>query len=293
MRNQSEEKKNKTLVFEEDKPEVTAEMPEEEKAEKEAAGIDEAISETYYERIRREKNEEAKKVRKLTAKDILLIAIPVVVVVVILIVVLRFTEDAKWQSLSGKAHQYYNGSSSVINENTELKISDSGKIVTKDGGSVAELPIYLDEDEAFIVAEDMVYYDPRSGELKCAQILTEFELTNGGVRASRDNRSKTLNTGFLYNGDNLFVFLEPMTLENDEVSFEVPALSYVETDIEGNIKVFNYETKETESFNAEYGLTAYPAGKVYSIEIVGNAIVMPDGTRMLLFFAPEKLEKLL
>jgi len=290
MKNQSEVKMSNNKIPEEEKTIFSA--------DEQAEGIAETTEngESYYDRIRREKTEETNRSRKLGKKEIILIAVLVVAVFAILAVVLKGVSEASWNVTSSDGHQYYLGASSTVTDKTAMKINDEGKLVTKENNNnkIISTPIYYDNRDAFMLTEDMVYYDPRGNERKCASAFTEFYIDGSGkVHASKEKASRTLDMGFLYNGKDRFVFLEPMTLELEGYTIALPTLSYVETTDDGDINIFYYDTKEMETIACGGEVIAYPEGKIYTLELFSDAIIFPEGDRMLLFFAPEKLKALL
>jgi len=254
-----------------------------------------AEEENYYEHIRRVREEQNAPKKRSRKKEILIIAVAMIIAAVLLIGTRGFTEELKWQKVEGSAHQYYGGASTVITGDTELKVNDDGKVISKNNENekIADLPIYYDDRDAVIITETYVYYAPREDVDLQAETLTEFYLDKGTVHAVKGGKDSRVERGFLYNGKDKFIFLEPMTVEINNTTIELPALSYVEADPYGDVTIFNYDTKETETVRAKTEAQAYPPGKPYTLEMLSDSIVGPDGIRVLLFFAPEKLDKLL
>lgn len=291
MKNQSEAKSTNNELFEEDRNSLFS-------ADDQAEGLAEKVEdgESYYDRIRREKTEETRRGRKAGKREIILIAALVLLVVGVLVVALVFSNQASWKEVSSAGHQYYRGSSAVVNDGTALKKNDEGKIVTKGGNgkNIITAPIYYDERDAFLLTEENVYYDPRGNERKCASAFTEFYIDDSGkVYAEKDGVRRALDMGFLYNGKDRYVFLEPMILETDGYQIHLSPLSYVDTTMEGDLCIFYYDTKEMETIACGGEVIAYPEGKIYTLELFSDSIIYPEGDRMLLFFAPEKLKALL
>jgi len=251
--------------------------------------------ESYYDRIRRIQNEEKKAPKKLRKRDIVFIAVAVFLAVGALVFANSFTEEQSWKTVSGTGKQYYMGGSSAIRTDTKLRVDESGRVISQNEVErIAEVPIYLDEKTAFILTEDMVYYDPRAAVNSRADALTEFTVgENGNIYAVKDEIKKRVSTGFLYNGADMYIFLEPMTLEVNDYTVRVPALSYVEAVNGEQVVIFNYETKESETFVPETGVTATPEDGAYSVLLLDDAWIRGDGKRILLFFAPEKLDPLI
>jgi len=251
-------------------------------------------SENYYDHIRRVREEQNAPKKRNRKKELLIIAGALAAAAILLFATRGFTEELKWQKVESTAHQYYNGASSVITSGTELKVDGEGAVVSKnENEAIADLPIYYDDRDALLLTETSIYYDPRSDSETQVEPLTEFSIRNGNVYAAKGDREKRVDKGFIYNGKDKYIFLEPVTIAVNEISFDLPALSYIEADAYGNVSIFNYETKETENIKAAGEAEAYPEGKAYTLQMISDSIIGPSKVRMLLFFAPERLSKLL
>ena len=239
----------------------------------------------------------SRKKRKLTAKDVLIIVIPALAALAAVFVAVFFVRSASRKTLTGPGHQYYAGVENAVSADTSLSRSESGKALAKNSNgerALSNLPIYYDDRQAFVVTEDMEYYDPRTGQYSRVDQFTElYKDKNGGVHANRENVDKLVNKGFLYNGKDMYIFLEPVTLRLNGFSQELPALSYVEATYNGTVVIFNYDTKESVVMNAETEVTASADSEDYQILLLSDSYMDTQGKRWLLFNAPDVLDPLI
>ena len=130
------------------------------------------------------------------------------------------------------------------------------------------LPAYFDMLPKMVLLEDLAYYKPSYGyasEYKLSR-FTELEIDeNGFVSISLNNQKNTETTGFLHDGENTYVFLEPMTLEFGTHHKSLPAFSYVRVAKGSFVEYYDYDTKEItfESFDGE--VKAKDSHNVYTI----------------------------
>lgn len=238
---------------------------------------------------------ETKKKKKLGKREVLLILIPAAAAVIAVIVASLFVRTASKQKTSRPGHQYYMNASTPVEGGTVIKKSEDGTatyIDTEVGTvEIADLPIYYDDEERFMITEDMVYFDPRSGRFSRADRFTEFFMENGNLWASIGGVKKVVNGGFLYNGKDMYIFLEPVTVTADQFHQDIPAFSYVEAVYGDQVAVFDYEKKKTDLYSAGDDVPAKAVD--YTVNVVSDTVILPDGMRILLFNAPDQLKPLI
>ena len=110
---------------------------------------------------------------------------------------------------------------------------------------------------------------------------------NGTVTVQRERNSRVAESGFLYDGGDQYIFLEPMIVYFNGYKMELPALSYVEAVYGGYMMVFNYETKECFTELSDGSGTAQPPSGDYVLSLLGDSVTMRDGSKMLLATRPD------
>ena len=223
--------------------------------------------------------------RKFGRREFLIILLPVLAAVAAVAVVLLTLDRGTSYKLTSSACQYYGGSSAAIESGATLKRSSDGTTLLKQGelNTETNLPIYLTDSRTVVFPEDMLYFAPRSDDCLRLAYFSEVECkANGTVVVRHDGDTATANPGFLYDGKDFYLFLEPVILSFNGYTMELPALSYVEAVYGGYIMAFNYETKETfMELSDGTASTQIPSGD-YTISLIGDSMTLYDGSKSLL-----------
>lgn len=219
--------------------------------------------------------------------------IPISALVLAVIVAALILNRGSSYRLKGSAVQYYAESSVTIESGAVLKRKSDGTTTLTLGNYSTEinLPIYYSESRSVVLPDDMIYFAPRSGDCARMKYFSEVECkTNGTVVVYSDGNTITEEPGFLYDGKDLYLFLEPVVLTFNGYTMELPALSYVEAVYGGYIMVFNYDTKKMFMELAEGSATAKTPSDDYTVSLIGDSMTLYDGTRSLLATRADLLE---
>ena len=233
---------------------------------------------------------------RLRKRDLWFLAIPAAAAVIAVVFLLWTERDVMSYTLEGSPRQYYIGNTYSLPEGGVLRRTAQDKTVLDSAGILSEissLPIYYGEKSALTLPQDMVFYAPRGNVEKRLPYFTEISINeHGAVRAERDGKDRQLAPGFAYDGQNLYLFLEPVTLRFNGYRIELPAMSYVDAMTYGDIVVFNYETKQFLTEPAQGAVTVETKDGDYTLSLLGDSMTNYDKQRILLFTRPELLEPL-
>lgn len=237
----------------------------------------------------KKRSERPKRRKRLSRRERLMLLIPAVAAVVAVAVVAFTLDRGSTYTFKGTARQYYAGNAAAIESGTKLKRSQKGEtLLAKGGQSIqTDLPIYPTDSRRVVLPTDMVFVAPRSDKFYRMSYFTEVECQPGGtVIARRGNDRATVEQGFLFDGKDTYLFLEPMTVSVNGRTLQLPALSYVEAVYGGYVMVFNYETKDCFVELSDGSGTAQPPSGDYEISLLGDSMTMHDGSRSLLATEP-------
>lgn len=233
---------------------------------------------------------------RLRKKDLWFLIVPAVAAAIAVAVLLWTEHDVTSYTMEGSPRQYYLGNAYALPESGTLRRTPQDKTVLDSGGipsEVSSLPVYYAREGVATLPQDMDYYAPRSGMERRLPYFTELSAaSNGAVTASRDGKDKALAPGFAFDGQNLYLFLEPMIVEFNGYRLELPPLSFVDAMNYGDIVVFNYETKDFLIEEARSAVTARTADGDYSVSLLGDSLTGLEGQRALLVTRPELLESI-
>lgn len=237
-----------------------------------------------------------RKRRKLTLKEKLILIIPAVAVIIAAVLVYVLVRGGNNLPIGEPACQYYAGSTFYISENASLmrKKDEVYLEVNGDLQKLSSLPIYYTERRAMLLPTDMVYCIPRSGDFSRAPQFAEVECDEyGGIKLRGDKKTVTAPLGFLYDGGDYYVFLEPVTLRFNGYKFDLPAMSYVEAVYAGQVMVFNYETREFFAESPKGSVIAESPTGDYTVSLLDDSMTPHDGIKSLLFTRPDLLDSAL
>lgn len=234
--------------------------------------------------------------RGLSRRERLILLLPALAAVIAVLAAVFFTRDAMRVTLEGEPVLYYGGASFPIQSGTAVRRTWKDVTVLEEGKGQRELtslPIYFQDRTAVFLPQDMVYYAPRSGGQARLEYFSQLiQDADGGLSAARGGTERLVQSGFLYDGADLYVFLEPVTLTVNGYSVELSALSYVEAAFNGDILTYDAVTGEQLIETARSAVTARTADGAYTVSLLGDSMVDRDGNRTLLFTRPEQLDTL-
>lgn len=192
----------------------------------------------------------AKKKRNNTQKDILIKIITVIAIISVIVVVYIFIN--KLSSLSSvKEHEFYQY---VMGNKVEYKgivkmatKNDITELTTNEGTiSLDSIPIYYnDERNKVILPSDMAIAFPmENGALYKVNSLSIIYIDHGEVFVQKGNLNKQLEDAFLYDGNDLYFFIENTKVTINGTEYSLPPLSYVNATYKGYVEIYNYDTDE-------------------------------------------------
>lgn len=231
--------------------------------------------------------------RKRRPGELLVILLPAIAVVIVAVAVRVLIKNESTYTISDPAYQYYAGSAFPIQNQASLQTDADGSVVMNVNGEdqkVADLPIYYESRRSILLPEAMVFYVPREDFYAQAERFTEVLCEeNGTVHFIKGEKDNIVQNGFLFDGMDFYLFLEPVTLRFNGYTISLPALSYVEAIYSGDVMVFNYETRECFMESPTGDVLAEVVSGDYTISLLNDSITLYDGSKTLLFTRPELL----
>lgn len=228
--------------------------------------------------------------RRLSRKELLIVTVPALAAILAVVIVLVTVNHGSVYKFQDTACQYYGGSFTRITAGSELRRGTDGATNLKMGKQsiTTTLPAYLDNSRKAVLSTDMLYVAPRSMDFRRAACFSEVDCrTNGMVYITRDGSTENMDPGFLYDGKDFYLFLEPVTVRFNGYTMELPALSYVEAVYGGYMMLFNYDTKEFFIEQSDGTGTAGPASGDYTVSLLGDSMTLNGGSKLLLATRPE------
>jgi hypothetical protein len=235
--------------------------------------------------------------RKKTGNKEKLYEIGFMIVVLILIFVIYkifsiIVENAEKVELSGQSYyQYFSG---IVEEYSgDIKVSqtdDETQLTLEDGRR-----IYLDSTPIYykdilgkaLLPEEMELVIPNTGMYKLDN-FTNIIQENQKIYAKRLKKDKTtvLEDAFLYDGNDLYFFLDETRIYVGSQEYIVSPLSYVIVNYRDNVEIYNYDNDEYTIIQDEDELAtdviAKNDAKGYSINMSIDSITTQNGQQLLM-----------
>ncbi|MDR2106096.1 MAG: hypothetical protein LBP24_01655 [Coriobacteriales bacterium] len=166
------------------------------------------------------------------------------------------------------------------NAGTTLALTDEQSRVT--------LPLYWRDEQRMLLPAMMSITQPSCGVRPTRTgFYTELRAEGDGFMAKIDNRELPLDSGFLFDGQSLYVFLEDMTVSFLGQSVEMPAMSYAV--VISGLRVELYPYGGTPVVQQTGPVPVSAEGGDYSIDMTNDILQTPD-EQILLFTTPSILD---
>lgn len=229
--------------------------------------------------------------RSRGAKEILMMVVPAVALLAAAALIWVVVNNSGAYSIGEETVQYYAGMESRIPENAKIRADKNGTLEITRGkkiDTILPVPLYYKERNAVLLLEDMLYNHPSDS--------TILSVSRFGIMECDDNYNFTyiqgekecqIRPGFLYNGKDMYIFLEPVELRINNYVISLPPLSFVEAIYGNYVTALNYETKESIMEPIKSDAVVYAPGGGYTISLLNDSITKQNGDKSLLFTRPE------
>ena len=144
-----------------------------------------------------------------------------------------------YQYFGGEKYEY-EGSIELTRNNdiTQIKFNDI-KI------DLDSTPIYYSAEEKVLFPENMaIVYPTDNGAMYKINRFSTIKREDNSVFFEKENQTKKLVNAFLFDGNDLYFFLEPTVINVEGQEYEVSSLSYAKVTYNGNVEIYNKEKDE-------------------------------------------------
>lgn len=233
---------------------------------------------------------EKKKKRKssIITTSIIAALIVIIVIVIIIIIIIGSLNSTTveshdfYQWYSGQRVEYKGELTFTRKEGlTELKATD--RKVTLDSTPV----YYADENGKVIFPEDMaVVYPNNNGMMYRINHFADITEENGEIYletnlATKTNKTK-LEKAFLYDGQDLYFFLERTNITVNGTTYEVSPLSYAIVRYKQSVEIYNYEKDEYQVIDTTETQDAKVVTDTYTINMSVDSLQTAEKEQLLI-----------
>lgn len=230
---------------------------------------------------------EKKKKRKSSIITTSIIAALIVIIVIVIIIIGSLNSTTVeshdfYQWYSGQRVEYKGELTFTRKEGlTELKATD--RKVTLDSTPV----YYADENGKVILPEDMaVVYPNNNGMMYRINHFADITEENGEIYletnlATKTNKTK-LEKAFLYDGQDLYFFLERTSITVNGTTYEVSPLSYAIVRYKQSVEIYNYEKDEYQVIDTKETQDAKVVTDTYTINMSVDSLQTSEKEQLLI-----------
>ena len=236
-----------------------------------------------------EESEQIEKQKKRRSSIIMSSVIAALILIIVIVVIIignlnsTTTENHDfYQWYSGQKVEYKGQLTFTRKEGlTELKATD--RKVTLDSTPV----YYADENNKVIFPEDMaIVYPNNNGMMYRINHFADIIEENGSIYletnlATKTNKTK-LEKAFLYDGQDLYFFLERTTITVNGTNYEVSPLSYAIVRYKQNVEIYNYEKDEYQVIDTTETQEAKVVTDTYTINMSVDSLQTAEKDQLLI-----------
>lgn len=236
-----------------------------------------------------EESEQIEKQKKRRSSIIMSSVIAALILIIVIVVIIignlnsTTTENHDfYQWYSGQKVEYKGQLTFTRKEGlTELKATD--RKVTLDSTPV----YYADENDKVIFPEDMaIVYPNNNGMMHRINHFADITEEDGTIYletnlATKTNKTK-LEKAFLYDGQDLYFFLERTTITVNGTNYEVSPLSYAIVRYKQNVEIYNYEKDEYQVIDTTETQEAKVVTDTYTINMSVDSLQTAEKEQLLI-----------
>lgn len=236
-----------------------------------------------------EESEQIEKQKKRRSSIIMSSVIAALILIIVIVVIIignlnsTTTENHDfYQWYSGQKVEYKGQLTFTRKEGlTELKATD--RKVTLDSTPV----YYADENDKVIFPEDMaIVYPNNNGMMYRINHFADITEEDGTIYletnlATKTNKTK-LEKAFLYDGQDLYFFLERTTITVNGTNYEVSPLSYAIVRYKQNVEIYNYEKDEYQVIDTTETQEAKVVTDTYTINMSVDSLQTAEKDQLLI-----------
>lgn len=181
----------------------------------------------------------------------------------------------------------FTGKSRLEYRDGEMLFENGNINLTLDG-----MPVYYKNEEKLLLTTSMIYTNYDAGMMNRVSYLSSIEQVDNIFQITIDkNKERSVNGGYLFDGKNMYLFLEPVTITWEDTTMELAPLSYICVLNKQCYYYYSSEDNKAEYVKAETG-TVWASEKdgKYQLNLSQDIVDFPDGKSLLLMPSPESFE---
>lgn len=229
--------------------------------------------------------------KNLSVVAMLQVGIGVVLFLLLVLFICWYGDGLSSYEPEGITFYYQAGVRMEQNAGTKYKQSKDVILVEGESGeqSIDTVPILFSEENKMLLSTNYLVMTPKQGNA-CRRVnaFTTVLEKNGLITFRQEKKSTSLMGGFLYDGDNTYVFLEPMTMVIGAKEINLEPLSYVRVLYRQTVEYYN-SADDTHELIYTGDMDIEATNDEYTLDLGRDVIHTPTG-EYLIFHAVDDLE---
>ena len=178
----------------------------------------------------------------------------------------------------------YSGKMDVVQKNDDIQlILENEKVIYLDSTPM----YYKNVLGKMLFAKQMELVIPDGGNYKLSKFTNIYEENNTmQIKKFNSSKSKTISNGFVFDGNDLYFFLDDTTVTVGDTEYELSPLSYVIVNYRTNVEIYNYDKDEYTIIQDENALKndvlAENKAKKYSINLSLDSMKTEKSNQLLI-----------
>ena len=229
----------------------------------------------------------------LKKKALSLTVILMVAVALLLLLVVYFQRKVDSTTIKGGVYNYFGETKIEYNGSVRLQYKEGAVTLKADGRQehLDSTPLY-DGEGRCILPRDYIWYDLTNHEMHRINHFAVLTLDGDVVTIQDGSKTVTDAKGFLYDGKDIYLFLENVALQAGDDKKSVPALSYAVSNYGNSLQCYDYRKNGGEStvfWCGEAEQTASFTGRTV-VNLGTDQMDLNNGTWQLLMGDPQVLD---
>ncbi|MDO4268933.1 MAG: hypothetical protein Q4C73_10715 [Eubacteriales bacterium] len=193
-------------------------------------------------------------------------------------------------SMMGDNMDFYGSTRLRFNkEKKRVSLENDGRSLILQG-----VPVYCLDKKAVVLSQQMIYTNYETSTMKRVNYFARVEDHGQTMTISPDGRKeREIHGGYLYDGKNIYLFLEPVTVSWGSKSLSLDAMSYVAVFDKQGFYYYSCENEQAEYVESGDEIVSAQADTgAYSLNLSKDIVDIKGGSSLLLPPDPESFEVL-
>lgn len=207
-------------------------------------------------------------------------------ITLIIVLILTFTFKKELEEEVFENHDFYQYLSGIKFDYTgNLKITKNKEITELNIDNYKVIldttPLYFTNESKVLFPKTMSIVLPKASGVQYkipyfSKIIKEDDI----IYLKRGDKKTPLNNSFIYDGVDLYFFIEETTIKVGDTTIKLSPMSYIILNYFDNIQIYDYENKEYKTININEDIYAESSG--YKVNLSIDAVVHDGSSRLLI-----------